>query len=315
MARVHRREQIEAVLPGIDLVGIIEEGFVRYSRGEVVVPPVGELLFDNPPGDVHIKYGYIRDDDYYVIKIASGFYDNYKHGLPSTDGMMLVFKQATGELDRILLDNGCLTTMRTAAAGAVAAKYLAPSNVERIGIVGAGMQARAQMRLLREVTECREAMVWGLNWEEADICAADMRELGFRVEVASKPNKLASQCNLIVTVTPSKEPLIDEDAIRPGTHITAVGSDTPEKQELAAGILAKADIVVTDSLAQCVSRGEIYRAIEAGVIDTSRIVELGQVVADSNLRRTSNEQITVADLTGLAVQDIQIATAVCKALP
>lgn len=314
MTRLVGREEIEAVLPQIDLVGIIEEGFVRYSRGEVVVPPVGEMIFDDPPGDVHIKYGYIRDAEYYVIKIASGFYDNVKLGLPSTDGMMLVFRQSTGELDRILLDNGCLTTMRTAAAGAVAAKHLAPKNVDRIGIVGAGLQARAQLKLLRNVTECRKAIVWGINREEAELCAADMRQLGFDVRTASDPNEVAAQCNLIVTVTPSKTPLIDAASIRRGTHITAIGSDTPEKQELAAGVLAKADILVTDSLAQCVSRGEIYKALEAGVIEHGRVVELGSVISSGTLRRTSEEQITVADLTGLAVQDIQIATAVCRAL-
>lgn len=315
MARTVGREEIEAVLPKIDLVRIIEEGFVRYSRGEVVVPPVGELLFDDPPGDVHIKYGYIRDDQYYVIKIASGFYENVKLGLPSTDGMMLVFKQATGELERILLDNGCLTTKRTAAAGAVAAKYLAPARVERIGIVGAGLQARAQLQMLRSVVNCREVLVWGLSQEEADGYAADMCKLGFAVETAADPNEVASSCNLVVTVTPSKMPLIDEASIRPGTHVTAVGSDTPEKQELAAGILGRADIVVTDSLAQCVSRGEIYKALEAGVIQHSSVVELGSVIEDTTLRRANDQQITVADLTGLAVQDIQIATAVCQALP
>ncbi len=312
MARLVERDEIEAVLPGIDLVGIIEEGFVRYSRGEVVVPPVGEMLFDNPPGDVHIKYGYIRNAEHYVIKIASGFYDNIKLGLPSTDGMMLVFKQATGQLDSILLDNGYLTTMRTAAAGAVAAKHLAPRNVERIGIIGAGQQARAQVRLLKEVTDCREAMVCGQNRDEADLCAADMRQCGFSVETATHASEVAAQCNLIVTVTPSKTPLLYAADIRPGTHITAIGSDTPEKQELDCVILARADIVVTDSLAQCVSRGEIYKALEAGAISKSSVVELGQVISDSNLRRTSDEQITVADLTGLAVQDIQIATAVCR---
>lgn len=314
MTKMVGREEIEAVLPKIDLVRIIEEGFVRYSRGEVVVPPVGELLFDNPPGDVHIKYGYIRDDEFYVIKIASGFYDNPRLGLPSTDGMMLVFRQSTGELDRILLDNGCLTTMRTAAAGAVAAKFLAPRNVERIGIVGAGLQARAQLKLLREVTECRKAVVWGIDQDEADCCAADMTRLGFAVRTASDPNEVASQCNLVVTVTPSKTPLIDENGIRPGTHITAIGSDTPEKQELAVGILAKADIVVTDSLAQCVGRGEIYKALEAGAIERDGVVELGSVILDKTLQRQNDQQITVADLTGLAVQDIQIATAVCRHL-
>lgn len=314
MPKTTSRDEIEAVLPAIDLVGIIEEGFVRYSRGEVVVPPVGEMLFDGPPGDVHIKYGYIRGGDYYVVKIASGFYENHALGLPSTDGMMLVFKQATGELESILLDGGHLTTMRTAAAGAVAAKHLAPRNVQRIGMIGAGLQARAQLRMLRDVTDCREVLAWGTNREEVERYASDMAALGFAVDASSDPNEVASQCELLVTVTPSKVPLVSADSIRPGTHVTAIGSDTPEKQELDEAILGKADMVVTDSLVQCRDRGEISKALAAGVIDHGSVVELGSVISDSNLRRQNDDQITVADLTGLAVQDIQIATAVCRQL-
>ena len=115
-------DEIRDALSQIDLIGCIEEGFVRYSRGDVVVPPVGEMIFENPPGDVHIKYGYIRGDDYYVVKIASGFYENPRVGLPASDGMMLVFRQQTGVLESVLLDRGYLTNVRTAAAGTVAAK-------------------------------------------------------------------------------------------------------------------------------------------------------------------------------------------------
>ena len=118
MTKIFNLDQIKAALINIDPVQAIEEGFVAYSRGKVVVPPVGEMIFKNPPGDVHIKYGYIVDDDYYVIKIASGFYENVKLGLPSTNGLMLVFDQRTGELASVLLDEGYLTEVRTAAAGA-----------------------------------------------------------------------------------------------------------------------------------------------------------------------------------------------------
>jgi ornithine cyclodeaminase len=312
--RIVDLEEIRAILPQVDLVGIIEEGFVRYSRGEVVVPPVGELLFDDPPGDVHIKYGYIRGDDSYVIKIASGFYENPRLGLPASDGMMLVFRQKTGELESVLLDKGYLTNVRTAAAGAVVAKVLAPRNVRRIGVVGAGLQARMQLEMLRHVTDCRNVTAWGVSQDEVDRYAADMGAKGYSIRTTLDADEVGATCNLIVTATPSKRPLLRADSIRPGTHITAMGSDTPEKQELDAAIIAKADIVVADSLGQCTTRGEVYKALECGAIERRVVRELGNVLTDKALQRQNDGQITVADLTGVAVQDIQIAKAVCRAL-
>ena len=144
-------EKIKEIVADIDLLPLIEEGFVKYSMGLTVVPPVGELLFDNPPGDVHIKYGYIMGDDYFVIKIASGFYENPKLGIPSGSGMMLLFNQKTGGPVGGLFDRGYLTDVRTGVAGAIAAKYLAPRKIGRIGIVGTGTQARLQLVHLKSV--------------------------------------------------------------------------------------------------------------------------------------------------------------------
>lgn len=314
MATIINLEQINAALPGIDVVGDIEEGFVAYSRGEVVVPPVGEMLFEEPRGEAHIKYGFIKNDDYFVIKVASGFYDNAKHGLPTNSGLMLLFSQKTGVLEAVLLDEGILTGERTAAAGAVVAKHMAPRNVQRIGMIGAGDQARRQLRYLQSIIDCREVMVWGVSQEEVDAYKAEVKPLGYTVQTTLEAAEVAASCNLIVTVTPARKPLLHVDDIRSGTHITAVGSDTEEKQELDPQILAAADIVVADSLEQCRSRGEIFQAVRAGVISADKPVELGNVIADASLRRSSDEQITVADLTGVAVQDVQIAKAVYRAL-
>jgi ornithine cyclodeaminase len=132
---------IEKRLDGIDLVHLMEGAFAAFSRGEAVVPDPGELLLQDPPGEVHIKYGYFRQGDTYVVKIASGFWDNPQQGLSSSDGLMLVFRKATGELLAVLNDRGRLTDLRTAAAGAVAAKYLAPRDVDVIGVIGSGIQA------------------------------------------------------------------------------------------------------------------------------------------------------------------------------
>jgi len=314
VTEIFRLDDIQRALETIDVVAGIEAGFVAYSRGEVVVPPVGELLFEEPHGEAHIKYGYIENDDYFVIKVASGFYDNYKLGLPTNFGLMLLFSQKTGELVAILLDDGVLTGERTAAAGAVAAKYLAPESVERIGVLGTGDQARRQLRYLTGVVDCRDVLIQGRSSERADACKRDVKPLGYTVETTLDAAEVGATCNLIVTVTPSREPLLNSADIRPGTHITAVGSDTPDKQELDPRILAAADIIVADSIAQCHTRGEIYQAMAAGLLDEDDVVELGNVIAHEELRRATDEQITVADLTGVAVQDVQIAKAVYAAL-
>ncbi|MGZ5488784.1 MAG: ornithine cyclodeaminase family protein, partial [Candidatus Aminicenantales bacterium] len=272
--------EIRKALGAIDPLPLIEDGFVAYSHGRVVVPPVGELVFDDPPGDVHIKYGYIKGGEVYVIKIASGFTDNPRRGLPSGDGLMLVFDQKTGVLQAILLDEGYLTNLRTAVAGAVAAKYLAPREVRVVGILGAGTQGRMQLEWLRRVRRFDEAVVWGVNETELAAFRRDMEAPGLVIRTTLRAEDVAAAANLIVTCTPSTRPLLQADWIRPGTHITAVGSDTAEKQELDAMILARADRVVVDSLSQSELRGEVYRAVSAGVLRRDRLIELGRVIED-----------------------------------
>lgn len=308
--------KLDAIRSQIDapsLIQAIEQGFVLYSEKRVVVPPVGFLHFKQPPGDVHIKYGYIKNDDVYVLKIASGFYDNAELGVPVTDGVILVFSQQTGQLKLVLHDECWLTDMRTAAAGAVAAKHLAPKSVRHIGIVGTGTQARMQLELLRGIIDCQSCLIWGRDPDKAhhmieDLASNDgIREWELELRVAGSIDELASECNLIVTTTSARQPVLCADNVRPGTHITAIGSDDHGKQELEAAVLGKADLVIADSISQCVDHGECHHAVQNRLIDEASIVELGNVIKNSRLGRTSDDQITVADLTGIAVQDIQIA--------
>jgi len=312
-------DEIKSLIDTPQLIQEIETGFVLYSEGKVVVPPVGFLHFDDPPGDVHIKYGFVSGGDYYVLKMASGFYDNAKLDLPVADGVILVFSQKTGALELILLDRCWLTDMRTAAAGAVAAKHLAPKTIDHIGIVGTGVQARMQLEMLRTVVDCKSCFVWGRDSAKVQVMIDDLRAnediqaWGLEIQAAATLDDLVSQCNLIVTTTSAKDPLIRADHVRRGTHITAMGSDDDGKQELEAELLAKADRVVADSVSQCSQYGECLHAIQGGLIEEASIVELGQVIKDPAMGRTSDDQITVADLTGVAVQDIQIAKMVDRA--
>ncbi len=319
MTTVLALDEIKRLLDTPQLIQEIETGFVLYSEGKVNVPPVGFLHFDDPPGDVHIKYGFVSGDDYYVLKMASGFYDNPELDLPVADGVILVFSQKTGELKLILLDKCWLTDMRTAAAGAVAAKHLAPKTIHHIGIVGTGVQARMQLEMLRTVVDCKSCFIWGRDPAKVQQMIEDLRASesiqawGLDIQVAETLDDLVSQCNLIVTTTSAESPLIRADQVKKGTHVTAMGSDDQGKQELDAALLAKADLVVADSISQCAQYGECLHAIQGGLIEESSILELGQVINNPAMGRTSEDQITVADLTGVAIQDIQIAKMVDRA--
>lgn len=303
-------DQIKKSLNSIDVISVIEKGFIAYAQGNAVVPPVGELIFKDPPGDVHIKYGYIINDDYYVVKVASGFYENPKLSLPSSNGLMLLFSQKTGELLSILLDEGYLTDIRTAAAGAIAAKYLAPSQITRIGIIGTGTQARLQLQFLQKIIQCKDVIVFGRDSNKLLKYQADMQKIGFDVHVTQKSEDLTATCNLIITTTPSSSPVLSAKQIKKGTHITAVGADTPHKQELDENIFGLADVIVADSISQCTERGDISHAIKKKIVNKNRLIELGNIISGKSKGRSNNDQISVADLTGLAVQDIQIAKAV-----
>jgi len=306
--------EIREALQGVDLVPGMESAFVAYSTGKAVVPPVGELLLPDAQADVHIKYGYIVGEPYYVIKVASGFYGNPERGLPSSNGLMLVFSRTTGELVAILLDEGYLTDLRTGAAGAVAAKHLAPKTVRRIGIVGSGTQARYQLRMLKPVVTCRAVLAWGRHPERLERYREEMTAEGFAVTTTTDVREVMATCDLIVTCTASRAQLLLRDQLRPGIHITAVGADTPGKQELDPLILRRAEVVVADSLSQCVERGEIAHAVRSRCVRPDDVVELGAVIAGKAPGRLSEEDITVADLTGVAVQDIEIARTVLEAI-
>lgn len=312
--RIIGLEEIRAALEGADLLPGIEQAFVAYSAGRAVVPPVGELLLPDMRADVHIKYGFIAGEPYYVIKVASGFYGNPEKGLPSSNGLMLVFDRSTGALVAILLDEGLLTDLRTGAAGAVAAKHLAPKRVRRIGIVGSGTQARHQLRMLKAVTPCRDVLAWGRHPDRLARYRDDMAAEGFTVATTSDVGDVPAACELVVTATASHAPLVRREHLRPGIHITAVGADSPVKQELDSLVLRRADVVVADSRSQCLERGEISHAVRERCIRPDEVVELGAVIAGTAEGRTSEQDITVADLTGVAVQDIEIARTVLEAL-
>ena len=303
------KSEIKHLLDDVDLVSPIRQGFIQYSKGKCVIPPVGELLFNNPPGDVHIKYGYIVDEKYYVIKIASGFPKNEKLNISNGQGMILLFDQATGQPLIALLDDAILTDVRTAIAGQICAEMFT-NKIRSIGVIGTGRQARLQVTYLKNITNCRTVNVWGRNKKKSQKYKDDLFKYGFNVRISKSVKELAEKSNLIITTTSSEKPLLHESDIKLGTHITAVGADTVSKRELDISILNRADLIIADSISQCKVRGEISHALLKNIINSDEVIELGSILSGNRQGRTSKDQISVADLTGVAVQDLQIAKVV-----
>jgi ornithine cyclodeaminase len=304
-------DEIEPLIKKMDINDAMRKAFIEYSNGNAVIPPVGELIMEQPPGEVHIKYGYIKGGSHYVIKIASGFPQNQKENIKPGQGMMLLFDIQTGVPEAILIDDANLTDIRTSIAGAITSEALSNQNIESFTIIGTGVQARYQAIQVSQLMKIKKVRVWGRDPAKTNQVKKDLSELDVNVE--EDLENLVKESKLIITTTSSKEPLIQSDWIKPGTHITAVGSDTPEKCELDPNIVSMADLVVADSLEQNLIRGEIHQAVKRSLINTDDIVELGEIFAGLKPGRANADSITVADLTGVAVQDLVIAKAVLRA--
>ena len=303
------RPKLEELLRIEDCFDAITDAYIAVSDGRCVLPPVGYLDFAQANGDCHIKYGHIQGDPSFVIKVATGFYDNPAKNLPSSNGIVLVLSALTGQIEAILQDEGYLTDLRTGLGVAIATKALCRPDSTCIGIVGTGIQARYQIRCLEKIMpeNTLEFTVWGRSDDHMQQLASDMRLAG--IPVAMQPNlqMLCERSDIILTATPAKSPLVKSSWIMPGTHITASGADTPGKQELETGLIARADLLVLDKIDQCFDHGEVATAQAQGILNTDNIVELGHVLAGTARGRQQKKDITIADLTGLGSQDIAIA--------
>ena len=293
----------------LDAVSCIENAFRALATLPVAMPPILRLDIPEHRGEVDVKTAYVPGIDGFAIKISPGFFDNPKLGLPSGNGMMVLLSAKTGLIEALLLDNGYLTDIRTAAAGAVAAKHLSRQDSAIAAIFGAGVQAGLQLEALLLVRPIEEARIWARDAAKADATAGRLREkLGIRVRAEPDRAKAAAKADIIVTTTPSAEPLIDAGFVSAGQHITAMGSDAEHKNEIAPAILRLADLYVADSATQTRRLGELHHAIEAGVMAAEgEVTELGQIIAEAKPGRRSARDITIADLTGTGVQDTAIA--------
>jgi ornithine cyclodeaminase len=294
----------------LEALACVENAFHALATKPVAMPPILRLDIPEFRGEVDVKTAYVPGLEGFAIKISPGFFDNPKIGLPSTNGMMVLLSSRTGLVQALLLDNGYLTDVRTAAAGAVAAKHLSREDSSVAAIFGAGMQARLQLEALMLVRPIRTARIWARDRNKAELARKSLTaKLGIHIDAVADPHAAVSGADVIVTTTPSDRPILKAEWLSAGQHLTAMGSDAEHKNEIDPAAFARADLYVADRLSQTRKLGELHHAIDKGLVPADRdFPELGQVVAGQKPGRTSDSQITFADLTGTGIQDTAIAT-------
>ena len=290
------------------LIPIIEDAFKSLSKGKTVMPPIMRIDIDKYHGESDIKAAYVEGLDSFAIKIASGFFDNPKLGLPSSNGLMVLLDSETGVIKSVLLDEGYLTDTRTAIAGAIAAKYLSNKDANNLGIIGAGIQARLQLKAILLVRKINKINLWARDKVKVDEFIDSLKDLNIDINISDSCKDLASSSDIIVTTTPSKKPLLEFDWIEKGTHITAMGSDAEQKNELHPAMIKLCDKYIPDNQPQTTILGELHHAIKENIISPDhKFYDLGSIIIDPSLGRKNKEDITICDLTGTGVQDTAIA--------
>lgn len=305
------RPEIEALIDMPAAAEAIEAAYRATSLGKVNLPPVGHITFPDE-ADCHIKYGHVKGDPKFVIKVATGFPRNSGKGLPSGNGLVLVLSAETGAVEAILHDEMVLTDIRTGLGGAIASRTLARTDSKAALIIGTGPQARRQIEAHGALMPQLSFRVWGRNTDKVIALIAEMGP-AYAVEAAPALEDAVKQSDIIITATCSTAPFLQSDWVQPGTHITAVGADAHGKQELDVTLVARADLLFVDSSSQCLDHGEVSHAAARGLIKPADIQEIGTILNGTGAGRTIDSQITIADLTGIAAQDIAMANALLSA--
>jgi ornithine cyclodeaminase/alanine dehydrogenase len=304
------RSDIDGLLSLPEYIEVVEEAFKSYATGQSL--KTGLLHLDSRDGEFHIKAGGLTNGrTYFGVKVNGAFFGNKERfQLPNIQGAILLCDGENGS-PLAFMDSLEITRSRTGAATAVAAKYLARPESEVVTICGAGTQARIQLRAVQHLFPITLAYVYSRKESSANAFATEMgAELGIKVKPVRELNEAIKASDICVTCTPAKEFFLRQRYVSPGTFVAAVGADSPDKQELEPGLLS-GNKVVADILSQCATVGEIHHAITAGLINTDAVhAELGEIVAGQKPGRTSDDEITIFDSTGTALQDVAAAAAI-----
>lgn len=310
------RDDIQSAFNMAAATDAIRDAYIAQAQSRVQAPDVTYLGFPTSNGDCHVKSGHIEGSEGFVIKIATGFYDNPAKGLPSSNGMNVVFSAETGETLALLKDEGWLTDIRTGIGGALATEALARPGFSKVLIVGAGLQCLFQARALVHLMAGTDLdiAIWARDSAKAQSAVDTLQAEKIAARAVEDLRAATSDADVILTTTPSRSALVRADWVSPGTHITAIGADTEGKQELDPTLVANADLLVCDLAKQSLDHGEFQSAHAAGQINAADVVVLGDVLAGVHHGRSSDNDITIADLTGIAAQDAAVSLSVIRAV-
>ena len=302
-------EDVKNLLSLGEVITAVESAFKMKGLGHVQMPPKQYLFINKYNGDLRTMPAYLEDSDTITVKVVNSHPENQKYRLPTVMATIIMINPKTGA-PQAIMGGTWLTALRTGAAGAIAAKYLANPKPKTIGIIGAGTQARTQLMGLYLVFDTiEEIKVWDQNQQVASTYVQDMKKQYNQSSICSveNPKKAVQDADIIVTVTPSRKPLIFSEWIQQGTHINCMGADAPGKQELDPTILVKSKLVI-DDWEQSYHGGEINIPFSKGIITQQDVWgDICEIVAGVKAARTSSEELTVFSSTGLAIQDAAAA--------
>ena len=305
-------DDVKKLLTMRDAIDVVEKAFREKGMGRVEMPPKSYVFFEEYGGDFRTMPAYIEALGAAGVKVVNVHPGNKRRGLPTVMAVIVLLDPRTG-YPVAMMDGTFITNVRTGASGVIAAKYLARRDSGVVGMVGSGTQARFQLMALVEHFRIDEVRVWSKHHRCAEKYVHEMGErLGLNVRAFSKIEDVVMGADIVVTTTPSRSPLVKCEWISKGTHINAIGADAPGKQELDPEILSKSRLVV-DDMEQAVHSGEVNVPISRGEIGREHIyAELGEIVCGKKEGRISEDEVTVFDSTGLAIQDISTAALVYR---
>ena len=298
-----------------EVLEIVELAFKERAQGYVQMPAKTYLKYSKDNGDLRTMPSYLERLDISAVKVVNAHPENMKKfGLPTVMATILLIEPRNGRLLAILGGTN-LTSMRTGAAGGIAAKYLAKKSSKTVGFIGAGVQARTQLSALLSIFRNLSLIrVWDMSQHAAELFAAEVssKSIKLQVTVAKTAEDAVKDADIVVTTTPSTKPIVQNSWVSDGTHFNCIGADAPGKEEIDPAILRRAKIVV-DDWDQSSHSGEINVPLSQGLISKENIwAELGEIIAGRKPGRSSPGEITVFDSTGLAIQDAVTAELVYR---
>lgn len=300
-----KKEQVGKLISMPEVIGTVEEAYKAFSSKQVVQPDYIGMHLPSPRGEIDFKMGYYKTNEVISMKASSGGFVNNPtdHGVPSGMGTIILFDARSCALICVM-DGSLITGLRTGASGAVSVKALARKDAKKITSIGTGNQARMQIRAITEVMKIEEIHAWSRNGDTLSKYKQDIEnEFGIPVIIASSKKEAVEQADILITTTRGTGSLVEANWVKPGTHIVAIGSDQQGKQELDPEIFRGAKIVL-DSIEQCVEKGETWHPLTKNIITKEDIHgEIGEILLGKKPGRENDQEITIFDSTGMAIQD------------